>query len=260
MPETKPADVPPADVLMQFILGLLTPFLMTGSITDPALARRAAAQAIAAHQAGGPDQPLMLAQIVAFALASLDTLRLSLPPELSLSMKLKLRGNAGALNRASQQAAAALQSRRQATMPPPEVGPPAELAPPEVASPGEPDPAETLAALKAARAELQDRAQAADLPAAAPAAAPATAPAAADLPSATPAPAPIATPAADREWASAMTDVAADYAAELDAMPPEQRGAHLARIGALTKVATLLGRGQAPPLKARLLASTAMPV
>jgi hypothetical protein len=107
--------------LLGFVLNLLTPFLIAGGITDPALARQAAEQAIAE---AGNHQLLTTTQIVAFTLTALDNLRLSLPDGLSLSMKLKLRSNANALNRASQKATASLQPQRQdkpepATKPPP---------------------------------------------------------------------------------------------------------------------------------------------
>jgi hypothetical protein len=88
-------ETPPPNLLMEFILSLLTPFLMTGGITDIDLARRATAETIAAYKVTGQDQLVTIAQIIAFALTSLDNLRLSLPQDLSLSMKLKLRGNAG---------------------------------------------------------------------------------------------------------------------------------------------------------------------
>ena len=102
----------PADLLMEFVLSLLVPFLTTGSLTDPALARRAAQETIAAYKAAGQDQLVTIAQLVAFALASLDNLRLSMPQDLSLSMKLKLRGTANALNRSSQRATATLDRQR----------------------------------------------------------------------------------------------------------------------------------------------------
>ncbi|MDB5400232.1 MAG: hypothetical protein JWQ55_2250, partial [Rhodopila sp.] len=87
---TEPTPSP----LMEFILTLLTPFLMTGGITDIHLARLAANEAIAAYTGETPTQLITIGQILAFALTALDNLRLSLPPDLSLSMKLKLRGNA----------------------------------------------------------------------------------------------------------------------------------------------------------------------
>ena len=91
----------PSSHLMEFILGLLAPFLMTGSITDSHLARLAAAEAIAGYQARGQSDLVTVAQILGFALTALDNLRLSMAADLSLSMKLKLRGNANTLNRSA---------------------------------------------------------------------------------------------------------------------------------------------------------------
>jgi hypothetical protein len=88
--------------MLGFVLSLLAPFLAAGSITDPALIRLAAAETIAAYNAPSPDRLIAIAQTVAFALTSVDNLRLSLPAGLSLSMKLKLRGNANALQRSAQ--------------------------------------------------------------------------------------------------------------------------------------------------------------
>jgi hypothetical protein len=83
--------------------------MLAGGITDANLARLAAQQAIAAAQAG----PLVtIAQTVAFAMASLDSLRLSAPPDLSITTKLRLRGNANALNRSANRAAAAQKPQR----------------------------------------------------------------------------------------------------------------------------------------------------
>jgi hypothetical protein len=216
------------DFMLGFVLSLLAPFLAAGSITDPALIRLAAAETIAAYNAPTPDRPslghpspdraspdrlIATAQAVAFALTSVDNLRLSLPAGLSLSMKLKLRGNANALHRSSQQATATLEAHPQDTEPP--------------------DPTAVLAALETAKTEVR-KAQAA----------------------------PPTQPSTDRQidlnWAGAMTDIATEFTTELAQMPPAQRRTHLARIGALSTIATTLGAGNAPPLKARLLGTTAL--
>src|SRR4051794_19617082 len=84
--------------LTQIVLSLLTPLMLTAGITDTALARAAAQEAIAAYPRG---RTVLVTQIVAFAMAALDNLRLSTAPGLAPSMTLKLRGNANALNRAS---------------------------------------------------------------------------------------------------------------------------------------------------------------
>ena len=219
----------PAGLLMPFLLAVLTPFLAAGGIPDPDLARLAATETILAYKAAGNDQLMTTAQIVAFAFASLENLRLSAPPDLSLSMKLKLRGNATALNRASHQATTTLETQR------PDSQRPNTQRPEQ-----EPDPAEILASLETAKTIVQ---QAQTTPPAKPPTRDAAQPGTRDT---------------DVSWAGAMTDIATEYTAELPNLPPEQRRAHLARIGALSKIATMLGRGEAPPLKGRLLGSTAM--
>jgi hypothetical protein len=208
----------PAGLLMPFLLAVLTPLLMAGGILDPDLARQAALETIAAYQAADNRQLLTTTQVIAFALAALENLRLSAAPDLSLSMKLKLRGNANALNRASQKTAAMLVT--------PRANPPAEA--PDQAPAEAPDQADVMASLKSAQTLLtQARATDSDRK-------------------------------TDLRWGHAMTDIAAEYTAELPVLPPEQRRAHLTRIDALSKIATMLGRGDAPPIKARLLASTTM--
>jgi hypothetical protein len=100
------------DALMEILPGLLAPLLMNGTVTDPARAHRAAEQAIAQYQPGTQGELVTISQIVAFALSAIDNLRLSMPDEVSLTMKLRLRGNANALNRASLQAVQALDKAR----------------------------------------------------------------------------------------------------------------------------------------------------
>jgi hypothetical protein len=203
-----PTMLEPANLLLEFVVGLLIPFLPTD---QPALARRAAEETIAAYKAQGPDQLVTVGRLVTFALAALDTLRLSTPPDLSLTLKLKLRRNAGTLNLASERANATLERQRQATP--------------------QRDATETRAALAQARHEVR---QAHAEPTASP-------------------PSPQ-----DLTWATAMSQVAAEFTAELPTLPQPRRDAHLARIAALSTVSDALTNGQAPPRKARLLTSTAL--
>lgn len=107
--------------LTQIILSFLTPLMLAAGITDSALAQRAAQEAIAA---GPPGSVVTTAQVVAFAMAALDSLRLSVT-EPAVTTKLRLRGNANALSRSSQRAAAAV-------TPPPRVEP---IPPPAAAEP-----------------------------------------------------------------------------------------------------------------------------
>jgi len=86
--------------LMAFVVTILSSIL-SPTITDQNLARQAARQAIDAHRIGNDGELLTVARAVGFALTALDTLRLSMPEDLSLTMKLRLRGNANALNRSA---------------------------------------------------------------------------------------------------------------------------------------------------------------
>ncbi len=127
------------DALQQIILALLIPILNT---TDVDLARSAAQQAIDEYQAPTRHQLVTIAQIVGFALTALDNLRLSMQPDVSMSMKLKLRGSANALGKASHHATQILDKAHQqadwieppnpepaATEPLPATSPPREQSP-----------------------------------------------------------------------------------------------------------------------------------
>jgi len=106
-------DLPlhPSDLLLELIVAFLAPLFISGT-TDPGLARLAAIEAFAAYQAQTRAELLSIAQIIAFSLAAMDTLRLAMMPDLSLSMKLRLRGCANGLNRSAQQNVRALDKLR----------------------------------------------------------------------------------------------------------------------------------------------------
>jgi hypothetical protein len=86
--------------LLDFLLAVLAS-VMAPALGDPNLARRAAQQAIEAYQPNTNHELIATGQILAFALTALEALRLAAPPDVSPSMKLKLRGNANGLNRAA---------------------------------------------------------------------------------------------------------------------------------------------------------------
>ena len=111
---TEMAEISP---LMAFVVALLAS-LMSPTLADQHLARCAAREALGAHRTSGDGELVTSARIVGFALTALDTLRLSMPEDLSLSMKLKLRGNANALNRSARDTAHIL--RQALPTPPPD--------------------------------------------------------------------------------------------------------------------------------------------
>ena len=90
--------------LTEIILSFLTPLMLAAGLTDTALARRAAQEAIAASPPGAPLTTT--AQTIAFAMAALDSLRLAAAPDAAVTTKLRLRGNANALSRSGQRSAA----------------------------------------------------------------------------------------------------------------------------------------------------------
>ena len=94
------AEQAPASALMTFILAALSS-MMAPTLSDLPLARLAAREAIDAYRVRGQHELMTIGQIVGFAVTALDTLRLSMPDDLSLPMKLRLRGNANGLNRSS---------------------------------------------------------------------------------------------------------------------------------------------------------------
>ena len=184
-----------ATPLHQVVLSLLIPLLMAGGLTDPALAGLAAQEAITAHTADGRGQLVTTAQIVAFALASLDNLRLSADPGLSLSMKLKLRGNANALCGSAQRRSAPA-AAPQIAAPPPE---PDDTAAQSHANAQALAEAQALAGLEQAQS-LVRQAEA--------------------IPETVVATNPVAERPRQFGWAGAMTDVAAECARDLANLPP----------------------------------------
>ena len=224
---TEPTANPQPSHLMEFLLALLSPLLTAGSLTDIRLARLAAQEAIAAYKAQGQHELVTIAQILAFALTALDNLRLSMPPELSLSMKLKLRGNANALNRAARDNTQTLEKARRATQ-----------------------PMEASLAEQSAMAGWEQ---------------PPTPPNP-ETDNQPPAPeaAPTATQHQNRlHWANAMKTAAARLQASTATAPPARRKANLMWIEALTGVASDLSQGKGAAAtpgmsKAELLRTTLM--
>jgi len=109
-PAPSAAEGAPASPLMMFVLAALSS--MMAPTLDLQLARLAAREAIDACRAQGQHELVTIGQIVGFAVAALDTLRLSMPEDLSLSMKLRLRGNANGLNQSSCSCARILEKAR----------------------------------------------------------------------------------------------------------------------------------------------------
>lgn len=98
----------------QVYLGL-TPFFLDAAHGDVARARAAAEAMVAGYNPQTTEEILLAAQVIVYGLAGIDSLRRSAAePDLPANIHLRLRGNANAMQRASQQARKALEMRRKA--------------------------------------------------------------------------------------------------------------------------------------------------
>ncbi|WP_216856272.1 hypothetical protein [Acidisphaera sp. S103] len=246
-----PHDNPlrPDDILMALVVALLAPMFFTVSGADIDVARLAAIQTVNAYRARSQTDLITIAQIIGCGLAALGSLSLSMADDLSLSMTLRLRGNAVALNRAADQNRRALAASQAA--------PPDTAKPIATSTPLDPDHDATVLANVAAAQKLTAEAMAnlrtpepapaavaPPIPPTAPVATPAVVPAAAPMASGDP-------PISQREWqillASAMTDVAAEFSAGIANLPPAQRGMASSKAALLSTAASDVILGKTPP-------------
>jgi hypothetical protein len=93
----------PSRILMNLIVALLAPMFLGVSAGDVGFARMAAIETVNAYRARNHSDLIAIAQIIAFGLAALGSLSLSMADDISLSMTLRLRGNANACNRSAEQ-------------------------------------------------------------------------------------------------------------------------------------------------------------
>jgi hypothetical protein len=227
-----------SNILMNLIIALLAPMFLGVTAGDIRYARMAAIETVNAYRARNHADLIAVAQIVAFGLAALGSLSLSFADDLSLSMTLRLRGNANALNRSAEQNRRVLRQSR-------DDDPMQHLAPimsepetPIAFSPGafpeddvvsEPGTLLSLAAeqelVAEAQARLQSPAQNAEQdPVSPPAPALSTAPAPSEK--------------RDREmWAIAMVQEAAEINAGIPNLPPAERKAATIQAAALSSAA-----------------------
>jgi hypothetical protein len=203
-------DMPthPTDILLELIVAFLAPMFITASCGDLHFARLAAMETMQSYGARTQAELMNIAQIIGFGLAAMDSLCLSMADELALSMKLRLRGNANALNRSAQQHQRVLDQRR--------CDNPTQMADPE---PSFDDSPITEAEIEASIAHANAMAEAAHA-----CMQPAPMPAAQAQPAqARPAQAQAVAPSNESLWANAMTNVAGELTANLAHVSPEQR-------------------------------------
>jgi hypothetical protein len=98
----------PSGFLMNLIIALLAPMFLGVTGGDVGLAQMAAIETVNDYRARNNAGLVAVAQIIAFGLAALGSLSLSMADDISLSMTLRLRGNANACNRSAEQSRRAL--------------------------------------------------------------------------------------------------------------------------------------------------------
>jgi hypothetical protein len=229
-----------AALLANLIIALLAPMFLWSCKGDVLLARRAAAETLGAYCATDHLTLIRAAKIVAFDLATLSSLSLSMFDDTPAALALRLRGNANSLDRAAERNRAGLeQDRRNAAM---------------VRETAGISDADVIAAVKAARQQVRQARMPAE-PQAAPATAAPPAPqaqpeAAAPVPATGPQTA-ARLPTTDQQWntarAGAMARVAEDMTAEPAGLSPAERAADILRIDTLSRSATALGSGSVAP-------------
>jgi hypothetical protein len=267
--ETNEDAIPvhPTDILIALIATFLIPMFLGSSTGDVAIARRAALETVNAYRVRDQADLLAVAQIIAFGLAALGSLSLSMLDDLTLSMTLRLRGNANACNRSAE-----LNRRARAQT---VVSPVRHVARPIAPRPQAPvaqpireplDEATLRADLAAVRQEVAAVQARIVEQEAITAAAPATT--AMPIVTGNASPDITANQSASVEitpgqitrgritpdqqskaiWAAAMADVAAEYTAEVATLPPGERWEASMRAKALTQTAkTLLSEANRPP-------------
>ena len=77
---------------MNLVLSFLAPMFLVAAGGNINLTRIAAAHTLESHEAEAPSDLISIAQIIAFGLAALGSLSLSMTDGLSVSMILRLRG------------------------------------------------------------------------------------------------------------------------------------------------------------------------
>jgi hypothetical protein len=119
----------PSGFLMSLIIALLAPMFLGVTGGDVGLAQMAAIETVNDYRARNNAGLVAVAQIIAFGLAALGSLSLSMADDISLSMTLRLRGNANACNRSAEQNRRTLTGNQASDHSPAEAEPEAEPEP-----------------------------------------------------------------------------------------------------------------------------------
>jgi hypothetical protein len=214
---TEPPQIHPSEILLNLIVAFLAPMFLSVSGGDIAFARMAAIETVNAYRARSSVDLIAIAQVIACGLTALGSLSLSMADNLSLSMTLRLRGNAVALNRAAELNRRALKDSLPETT----------TTTTDDEAIFEAEVAANLAAAQQATAEAQIRLQIVEPP-----------------PTETP---DLTDQQLQAMWASAMTDVAEEFTANFENLSPQERRLATRRVAALSNCANQLLSGDVPP-------------
>ena len=224
--------------LVSLVLALLTPMFLWSTAGDIRLAHTAAAETLNTYRIANRLDLWTVAKIIAFDIATLSSLSQSMYEDISISMALRLRGNANGLDRSAERNRRALEhASRTGAAEETEVSVEAAIA-------------EAQRMVQEAQARIRAAAATETKPDPAPAAEPPAPPARAQAPEVASAAAPAARTPAEQPraaWPDAVTAVAEELAADIDAVPPGQRWGEMARIMALTAAAADIATRAAPP-------------
>nr|WP_294545477.1 hypothetical protein [uncultured Rhodopila sp.] len=229
MPQPAAGHNPGQSLLLNVVVAFLAPMFLWSSGGNITFAQLAAIEALDAYRATGPLSLIAAASIIAFELAALSSLSQSMSEDLSLSMALRLRGNANSMDRAAERNRRTLEQDCRIAE-----------------SPDLPNEAALEAAVADAQLMVQEanaRIKAAQQP-------PAPAPGSAARPApATETAARAPMPEAQRRgaWAAAMAEVAGELTADIGKLPPKERAAEMMRVEALTQTAAALVSGAPLP-------------
>jgi hypothetical protein len=209
---------PKPNFFLDLIVTLLTPMFLAVTAGNLGHARAAAMETVNAYRTENNLDLLAVAQIIAFGMAALGSLSLAMADNLSLSMVLRLRGNAVSASRAGEQCRRTLQEPR-----------PDRLQSHDNRDDPFPDEATIIAQVEQLRQQTAPKA---------------------------PPPAQSGQPATNQDeltvWANSMIEVAAELTASLPHLSPIERRDASIRAAALSEVASELLAGKPPQLPPRL--------
>ena len=264
----EPIGFDPADILLNHVVSLLVPLFITAAGGELYFARMAALATIDSYRGRTQADLLTILQIITFSLGAADSVCRSMADDLSLPMVLRLRGNANSTARTAERNRLALTATAKADPAPPANPPPPDPPHREPQTPDAPSPDSRPPAAPAGAApsltspppparthgSLGALARA---PARTNPARTSPEPVPPDPPGANPPPPPVPPSAATESepsaaeiqqlWANAMSVVAAEFAADLDHLAPDERQVAQNRIRALNHCAVELRSGQPPP-------------